>query len=302
MDGIILIDKPSGISSAEVVRRIKAKVKPARVGHLGTLDPFATGVLPILIGEATKLAPFVEGHDKDYEGLIKLGAETDTLDRDGKVIRETPVPKLDASFLSEVAARFTGTIQQTPPIFSAIKRGGIRLYKLARKGIEVAAPAPRTIQIKRLALEAESADLVRFRATCSTGTYARSLARDIGLALGTVAHLFELKRLRNGSFALEDALPLNQALEEIALGAMAHIVGLCEALGEMSEVAVDCAVERRIRNGDARALDSLVPAGAELFKVVHEGRLLAIARSTTRVTARLERVFASPSCETKAAM
>src|SRR5258708_7614352 len=112
MDGIILVDKPSAITSAEVVRRIKAAVKPARVGHLGTLDPFATGVLPILVGEATKLAPMLEGGEKEYEGIIKLGAETDTLDRDGKVVREAPTPNIDSVTLADVAARFIGKIDQ----------------------------------------------------------------------------------------------------------------------------------------------------------------------------------------------
>src|SRR5580693_8917962 len=121
MDGIILIDKPDGPTSAEVVRQVKHRVKPARVGHLGTLDPFATGVLPIMVGEGTKLAPMLEGGEKVYEGVIKLGIETDTLDRDGKAIREASVPSINADLLAAAAKQFTGKIDQIPPVFSAIK-------------------------------------------------------------------------------------------------------------------------------------------------------------------------------------
>jgi tRNA pseudouridine55 synthase len=299
MHGIFLVDKPAGITSAEVVRRVKAKVRPARVGHLGTLDPFATGVLPILVGEGTKLAPYLEGGDKEYEGVVKLGVETDTLDPEGQPVREAPVPRLDAGRLSEIAAQFTGKIEQTPPVFSAIKRGGVRMYELARKGIEVT-PPPRTVEVKRLSLEPAGADLVRFLALCSAGTYARSLARDISIALGTVGHLIALKRLRNGAFALEDASALEAVLEDLDAGRGHRLVGLREALREMPEVAVDADVACRLCNGDARALDGLVPGGGGLFKVVREGRLLAVAKATSRVTAALARVFGVASGGAKA--
>src|SRR5690348_3972653 len=140
MDGILLIDKPGGITSAEVVRRIKARVRPSRVGHLGTLDPFATGLLPILVGEGTKLAPFLQDGEKQYEGTIALGVETDTLDPTGLAVRTADVPAITPAMLAETAARFTGRIVQQPPIFSAIKRGGVPLYKLARRGDEVEPP------------------------------------------------------------------------------------------------------------------------------------------------------------------
>ena len=199
----LIVDKPAGITSAEVVRQIKARVRPARVGHLGTLDPFATGLLPILIGEATKLAPFLQDGEKEYEGVIRLGVETDTLDRTGAETERAEVPALTSEMLAEAAARFTGTIVQQPPIYSAIKRGGVPLYKLARRGKEVEPPPPREVEISRLQLDApldtKDATSIHFVAICSTGTYMRSLARDIGVALGTVAHLAELRRLRNGS-------------------------------------------------------------------------------------------------------
>ena len=292
MDGIIIIDKPSGITSTEVVRRIKAKVKPARVGHLGTLDPFATGVLPIMIGEGTKLAPMLEGGEKVYEGVIKLGVETDTLDRDGNVIREAPVPSFDDAQLGEVARRFTGRIDQVPPVFSAIKRDGVRMYKLARQGNpeELAPPPMRTVDIKHLSiLRGDVADELRFIATCSPGTYARSLARDIGIALGTVAYLKELRRTRSGNFAIADATSLDDALS-----GSARIIGLRDALPDLPEVSVDGAAAKLLHNGDSRALERKLPAGSELFKVVHEGHLIAVAKATSRATATIVRGFRPP--------
>jgi tRNA pseudouridine55 synthase len=294
MDAVLIVDKPAGITSAEVVRQIKARVRPARVGHLGTLDPFATGLLPILIGEATKLAPFLQDGEKEYEGVIRLGIETDTLDRTGTETQTAEVPALSAEKLAEAAARFTGKIVQQPPIFSAIKRDGVPLYKLARRGGEVEPPPPREVEISRLHLDAIDATSIHFVATCSTGTYMRSLARDIGVALGTVAHLAELRRVRNGSFALAEARPLAAVLEALAdRGSKdaAGMVGMREALVTMAEAEADPVQVRRLRNGDSRALDGLAPEGAGLFKVVSAGALVAVAEATSRVTARVVRVF-----------
>jgi len=296
MDGIILIDKPAGPTSAEVVRQVKSRVKPARVGHLGTLDPFATGVLPILVGEATKLAPFLHDGEKYYEGLIALGAETDTLDRTGEVVRTAAVPPIDSARLGEIAARFTGTITQTPPIFSAIKRGGVPLYKLARRGDEVAPPPPRQVEIARLELAAAGADSIRFSLVCSPGTYVRSLARDIGVALDSAAHLAELRRTRSGLFSIEDARPLDTVLAALERGDSAGMIGLRQAVPDLPEAEVDEATAKRLRNGDSRALDCLVPPQAKLFKVVAGGHLLAIAEATSRVTAVIARIFGG-GCE-----
>ncbi len=299
MDGVLLVDKPAGITSAEAVRQIKARVRPARVGHLGTLDPFATGLLPILIGEATKLAPFLQDGEKEYEGVIRLGVETDTLDRTGAEIQTAEVPPLTAAMLAEAAARYTGRIVQQPPIFSAIKRDGVPLYRLARRGVEVEPPPPREVEISRLRLDAADATSIHFVAACSTGTYMRSLARDLGIAFGTVAHLAELRRLRNGSFTLAKARPLAAVLEALAdsrSGGRASqsapgLIGMREALVTMAEAEADMIQVRRLRNGDSRALDGLVPAGAKLFKVVNAGDLIAVAEATSRVTARVVRVF-----------
>ena len=335
LSGLLLIDKPAGPTSAEVVRQVKWRVKPARVGHLGTLDPFATGVLPILLGEGTKLAPFLHDGEKRYEGLIALGSETDTLDRTGAVVRTAPIPAIDRARLEELAVRFSGTIMQTPPIFSAIKRDGVPLYKLARRGDEVAPPPPREVQISLLELTAAGADAIRFSLVCSPGTYMRSLARDIGVALDSAAHLAELRRTRSGGFAIEDARPMATVLaalesrsNSLAPAAEARpadrgddigLIGMREAVPELPEVAVGAAVEARLRNGDSRALDGLVPPRAldglltpraidessipgardgvmtpranKHFKVICGGQLIAIAEATSRVTAIIARVF-----------
>jgi tRNA pseudouridine55 synthase len=246
--------------------------------------------LPIMIGEATKLAPFIEGGDKEYEGVIRLGVETDTLDRDGAEVRRADLPELSPEKLEQVAAQFTGAIEQVPPVYSAIKRAGVPLYKLARRGEEIAPPEKRTVEVKRIELTLDAPDAIRFVATCSPGTYARALARDIGVALGTVAHLEQLRRTRNGAFSIADATALAEVLAALE-GGTVRLIGLRDALG-LPEVVVDAVCERRLRNGDSRALDSQVPSGGQLFKVVsNSGDLIAVARVTSRVTAIVERIF-----------
>jgi tRNA pseudouridine55 synthase len=291
MDGLLLVDKPAGITSAEVVRRIKMRVRPVRVGHLGTLDPFATGLLPILLGEATKLAPFLQNAEKEYAGTISLGIETDTLDPTGVAIRTAAVPALNDAPIAEMAGRFTGKLVQTPPLFSAIKRAGVPLYKLARRG-EQAEPPPREVEILSLQLKVLDEASLQFVVTCSTGTYVRSLARDIGLALGTVAHLAALRRMRSGGFSLGSARSLTEVLD--ALGephASSMLIGLRDALATLAEAEAEPEAARRLRHGDSRALDGMVPADSKLFKVVSDGALIAVAEATSRVTARVVRVF-----------
>jgi tRNA pseudouridine55 synthase len=292
MDGILLIDKPAGITSTETVRRVKSRTKGSRVGHLGTLDPFATGLLPILIGEATKLATFLEAGDKEYRGAIRLGSETNTLDRTGKVTRTAPLPAPDSIDLDSLRARFTGSVEQTPPIFSAIKREGVALYKMARRGEEVPPPSPRRVNIKRLDLEFTAPDLLRFGVVCSPGTYVRSLARDLGAALGTAAHLAELCRTRSAGFDLARSVPLDAALAALAAGAP-RLIGLRESLIHIPEVYASAEVARRIRNGDSSALKGLVPFAGSLFKLIFEDNLLAVCRADSILTAKIERGFLS---------
>jgi tRNA pseudouridine55 synthase len=292
MDGLIVIDKAAGPTSAEIVRQLKARLgKRTRVGHLGTLDPFATGVLPILIGEGTKLAPFLQESTKEYTGLIVLGSETDTLDSTGEVSRIAPVPRLDTVQLAEIARSFTGTIAQTPPIFSAIKRRGVPLYKLARRGTQVEPPAPRRVELERLELESAGDNTIWFTVQCSSGMYVRSLARDIGIAAGTAAHLGELRRVRSGAFSTADARPLDEVIRALERGEDPGLISMCAALPALPAVLIDPLLEDRLRHGDSRALNHFSPEGADLFKVISRGELVAIARSTSPVTAVIVRVF-----------
>ncbi len=202
VDGILLLDKPEGITSAEAVRRIKRKVG-VKVGHLGTLDPFATGLLPLCLGEATKIAQFLNAADKEYEGVIALGVATDTGDRTGQPIGEEPVPALAAADLERTVDRMRGRSMQKPPMYSALKRDGVPLYKLARQGVEVERE-PREIVVRELELVDLGDGRLSFRVACSKGTYVRVLAEDIGRELGTVAHLAELRRTAFGAFRLAD--------------------------------------------------------------------------------------------------
>jgi tRNA pseudouridine55 synthase len=291
VNGVLLIDKPAGVGSAEVVRRVKRLVKPAKVGHLGTLDPFATGLLPILIGEATKIAQFLEHHDKRYEGVIALGAQTDTLDPTGEVIATAAVPPFDQRMLDQIAQRFTGKFEQVPPVYSAIKRAGVPLYKLARKGMEPPPPEPRMVMVQRLELRPKGAGRIRFSLQCATGMYVRALARDIGIALGTVANLAELRRSCTGGFGIEQAIALDEALADLEKGQPPALIGLNQSLAGMSEVEVDQASARRVRNGDASALLSMVRIGQGPFKVVCDGALVAIAQFGPDSKFGLARVF-----------
>jgi tRNA pseudouridine55 synthase len=299
LSGILLIDKPTGLTSAEVVRQIKALVRPQRVGHVGTLDPLASGLLPVVIGEATKLAPFLEIADKEYHGIIQLGVETDTLDSEGRVTARAPLPILDSQTLAEVEGIFSGTITQTVPIFSAVKCAGQPLYKLARKQCSVVPPV-RTVTIKSLHLERVAEDRLAFVLVCSKGTYARALARDIGRKLGSAAFLAQLRRTRSGGFSLEHSCSLSDALAWLKHRSNARdyadrslLVQMREALTGMEELPVDAIAAQRLRNGDASALDPYQPrdsAQPRMVKVLFGQDLVAIAEVRWG-RARLLRVF-----------
>ncbi len=204
MTGILLVDKPEAMTSAGVIRALRVPLGKAKVGHLGTLDPFASGLLPLCVGEATKVARYLLVERKEYTGTIRLGVTTDTLDCTGTTIEQRPVPPLDQAIVDALAARFTGPQRQVPPMYSALKRDGVPLYKLARRGIEVEREA-RDIDIHRLELRLVAPDRLDFEVACSKGTYIRVLAADIGRALDTVAHLGRLRRTAVGPFRVEDA-------------------------------------------------------------------------------------------------
>ncbi|HET9452179.1 MAG TPA: tRNA pseudouridine(55) synthase TruB, partial [Aggregicoccus sp.] len=209
MDGVLVIDKPRGPTSFDVVRQVRSFLRIKKVGHTGTLDPMATGVLPLCLGEATKIAGHILEGDKAYEATVRLGAETDTQDAEGKVVREAPVPPLSLELLEPALARFRGSFEQLPPMYSAVKVDGKRLYALARAGEEVERAA-RRVTVHELTLRDFSASELKLSVRCSKGFFVRTLAFDLGRALGCGAHLTALRRTASGPFTLAHALPLAQ--------------------------------------------------------------------------------------------
>lgn len=212
-EGVLLIDKPSGITSHDVVDRVRHVFKMKRVGHAGTLDPNATGLLVILVGKATKLSQHLMGLDKTYEGVMTFGVATDTQDVEGEVVEEHPVPELSEEDLSAKLQEFVGDQYQTPPMFSAKKQDGVPLYKLARKGKSVERE-PRLVHVGKLSLDNWNSPDLEFTLKCSKGTYVRTLAHDIGQSLGCGAYLKELRRTDIEQFHIEDSIEL-ESFEEL---------------------------------------------------------------------------------------
>jgi len=253
--GILLVDKPEGTTSAGVIRALKPRLGRTKVGHLGTLDPFASGLLPLCLGEATKVARWLLLEDKAYAGTIRLGTATDTRDRTGTVVETREVPRIDEALVSRVAADFTGRRRQVPPMYSALKRDGVPLYELARRGVEVEREA-RDIEITELMLAARGAERLDFTLSCSKGTYVRVLAAEIGLALGTVAHLEALRRTRVGAFRLDDATRLADLLESPG-DARLPLVAVRAALAGYTAFAAEPDELARLRRGQQDTLARL---------------------------------------------
>lgn len=200
IDGVLLLDKPIGLTSNQALQRVKRLFDARKAGHTGSLDPLASGLLPICLGQATKVSGFLLDAGKRYQVVARLGQRTDTGDADGQVIEERPVPALDRGLVKRVLARFEGSQTQVPPMYSALKHQGQRLYKLARQGIEIERQ-PREIEIHGLELLSLEADALELEVACSKGTYVRTLVEDIAQALGTVAHVIVLRRLGVGPYA-----------------------------------------------------------------------------------------------------
>lgn len=274
LNGLLLIDKPAGPTSFEVVRQIRRALKVRKAGHLGTLDPFATGLLPLALGAATRLVPFLEDLDKTYLATVELGKETDTQDSTGKVMAEKMVAVSEAE-VRAAAARFVGDIEQVPPLYSALRHQGRRLYELARRGIEVEV-RPRKVTVYRLEIREVRLPRVVLEATCSKGTYMRTLAHDLGRALGCGGHLAALRRLAVGPFRVEEALPLAEATQNPAL-ARERLIPLADCLPFLPALQVDSREAQRLAQGQAVAVPP--PAGGQngRVRVLSEGRLLAVA-------------------------
>lgn len=209
IDGILVLDKPDGMTSNAALQAVKHLFYAQKAGHTGSLDPLATGVLPICFGQATRFSQFLLEADKAYEATIRLGVSTDSGDADGKVLETRQVPELDEAIWESALSKFRGTISQIPNMFSAIKVDGQPLYKLARQGIEVERE-PREITVRSLILREHAGDEVRLGIRCSKGTYIRCLAQDLGDELGCGAHVTDLRRVSSGPFDIESAVSLDQ--------------------------------------------------------------------------------------------
>jgi tRNA pseudouridine55 synthase len=276
--GILLLDKPEGPSSAQVVHRVKVLLGAAKVGHLGTLDPFASGLLLLGINEGTKVADIFLGAPKSYRAVMVLGAETDSHDATGKIVNERPVPRISAIDLKKLEQQFTGSLMQTPPMFSALKRDGVRLYKLARQGREVPRE-PRAIRIDALRLVLLNDCEIAFDVTCSRGTYVRTLAADMGEFLGCGAHLKSLRRTACGPLLLEQAIGL-QELESYVADKEPPLLSLAAALEHLPAIRWDKRLLQRLRLGQQDVLQQIGTPGAEerLLRILDmRGALTALA-------------------------
>jgi tRNA pseudouridine55 synthase len=284
MNGVIIVDKPAGITSHDVVDRVRKLLGVKKAGHAGTLDPMATGVLAVCVGEATKIASFLMGDDKVYEATMRLGVRTDTQDMTGRVLAEQETRVTDED-VKAVLAALVGTITQVPPQYSAVKVRGKALYKWARKGVNVEAAA-RQVNIREIHVRDIALPLVSFTVTCSKGTYVRTLCADAGDRLGCGAALEKLRRTASGIFRAENAVSLEgdndagiQAKLERALIPTRH------ALKGMPDVLIPPSLEQRVMKGhqpDAEGLAGLQIASlgaGDVVKFVSEtGRIVALAR------------------------
>jgi tRNA pseudouridine55 synthase len=285
MDGILILDKPAGRSSAQALARVKRLLKADKAGHTGTLDPFATGVLVCCLGRATRLARFFTHGRKRYEAALHLGIDTDTQDFTGAVLSEKDASNVALAQIGEVFARFTGVIEQAPPVYSALKHKGVPLYKLARRGEPVRKPA-RTVEIFHIRVLRYEPPLVFFETECSGGTYIRTLCADAGRELGCGGHLAALRRTENNGFSISAARTLEE-MEALVLEGRAEeaLISMTEALEEMPGVVAGPELQRRVGHGMALTWKDIGGApregsGGETPTAVKitdgEGRLLAV--------------------------
>ncbi len=281
VDGVLVVDKPERITSHDVVNRVRRMAGTRRVGHLGTLDPMATGVLPLLIGRATRLAQFFSTGEKKYDARIRFGWATDTYDRDGKPISEPVTPRFTSEELEAALGFFRGAFLQTPPPFSAKKIAGTPAYRLARKQIAVEL-RPVEVNVFAMELLEFGGDTARVRVHCSAGTYLRSIAHETGQKLGCGAFLDALRRTSSGDFTEDQARTLDQLASLATVGAFDQaIVPASQLLPHFPNATVDAMTVSQIRQGKDFRLSPFVDrAGAKHVKAVsQEGDLIAIGEA-----------------------
>lgn len=297
IDGVVLVDKPADWSSNGVLQKVRWLFQAQKAGHTGALDPLATGLLPICLGEATKFTRFLLDADKAYRTTAHLGIRTATLDAEGEVTETRPVPDLNASQVQDLlVSRFTGPIEQTPPMYSALKRDGKKLYDLARKG-ETVELEPRPVTINNLDLVELSPPEMVLEVDCTKGTYIRTLVDDIGQALGCGAYVSQLRRLRHGRFSLDKAVSLDDliALQE-AEGSQAldrHLVSVDELLADLPEVVLTPGQARRFSHGNPVNAIVAMPEGEIRVREEESGAFLGVGRITASGELQPVRVVAS---------
>jgi len=253
-NGLLLVDKPQGLTSHDVVARVRRILHEKKVGHAGTLDPMATGLLVLAVGPSTRLLRFAQSETKHYSGAVKFGVATDSLDADGAIVDERPVPSLTRDSVDAASSALIGAQMQTPPMVSAIKIDGQRLHELARRGVEVER-APRAITVSAFTLTPTDDDAVwRFDVVCSVGTYVRVLLSDLAISLGTVGHLVELRRLASGSHSVDDALTLDELTDKVRDGEDV-LLPPATFVTSLEHVSLDDGQVRAVRMGQRISLD-----------------------------------------------
>jgi tRNA pseudouridine55 synthase len=303
IEGILIVDKPSGITSHDVVERVRGLLNIKKVGHTGTLDPFAAGVMVICLGRATRVARYFEGLDKAYKAVLKLGVVTDTGDGEGTVLEDSEVPEFSPDEIESVLEDFRGRISQQAPAFSAIKVAGERLYAKARRGEKVSGPV-RKVTIGTLQMESIDGDRLKLFVECSKGTYIRSLAYDIGRKLGCGAHCKSLVRTRVGPFSIEEASGLEEIVKLETKGVLDSFLGLDEALGRFLEAVRITKEGARLLSHGGPVEQEAVSQGPKTLKTERpyraldsSGRLVALVEAEVRpegVRWVPSRVLASP--------
>ena len=287
LHGFLNIDKPAGLTSHDIVASLRRLAGQKRIGHGGTLDPAATGVLPVALGEATRLLDYLVEGRKRYAAVITLGVVTTTDDAEGEVVKQQPVPVLHEADIAAVLRTFTGAIRQVPPMYSAIQVGGRRLYDLARQGVQLEL-APRQVEIDAIQLLAWQPPLLAVDVVCGKGTYIRALARDLGKQLGCGGHLQSLRRTAVGSLCLDTAVSLDALLDAPASLA-AHLLPPDVAIAHLPRIDLDEVAAERIRHG--LAIETSSPAADVVRAHAPDGRLLALLRYDNGVW-RPSKVFA----------